>query len=128
MTDREAMQQALESLERVALHLMRPQDVEVMQALRTALEQPEQEPVARCKLIKTNGIFSKAEVTWIGDKLPVEGPLYTTPPAAQRKPLTDAQIDDFRVKNSEGRGAGWRFSFKGFARDIEAAHDIREGT
>ena len=42
----------------------------------------------------------------------------------QRKPLTDAQIDSFREANSEGRGAGWRFNFKGFARAIEAAHGI----
>ena len=44
--------------------------------------------------------------------------LYTSPPA-QRKPLTDEQIDALREKHSEGRGAGWRFNFKGFARAIE---------
>jgi len=52
-------------------------------------------------------------------------PCSTTP---KRKPLTDKQIDDFRVKNSEGRGAGWRFNFKGFARAIEQAHGIGEKT
>ena len=39
---------------------------------------------------------------------------------AQRKPLTDKEIDSFRESNSEGRGTGWRFNFKGFARAIEA--------
>ena len=39
---------------------------------------------------------------------------------AQRKPLTDEEIDALREKHSEGRGAGWRFDFKGFARAIEA--------
>ena len=34
--------------------------------------------------------------------------------------LTDEEIDSFREANSEGRGAGWRFNFKGFARAIEA--------
>ena len=39
---------------------------------------------------------------------------------AQRKPLTDEEIDVLREQHSEGRGAGWRFDFKGFARAIEA--------
>lgn len=34
--------------------------------------------------------------------------------------LTDEEIDALREKHSEGRGAGWRFNFKGFARAIEA--------
>jgi hypothetical protein len=43
-------------------------------------------------------------------------------PPAQRTwvGLTDEQIDTLREANSEGRGAGWRFNFKGFARAIEA--------
>ena len=45
MSAREAMQMALDALERVALHLMRPQELEVMQALRAQLEQ-QAEPVA----------------------------------------------------------------------------------
>lgn len=47
----------------------------------------------------------------------------TSPPAS--KPLTDEEIDALREKHSEGRGAGWRFDFKGFARAIEAAHGIK---
>ena len=47
--------------------------------------------------------------------------LYTSP-LAQRTwvGLTDEEIDTLREANSEGRGAGWRFNFKGFARAIEA--------
>lgn len=45
---------------------------------------------------------------------------------AQRKPLTDKEIDALREQHSEGRGAGWRFDFKGFARAIEAARGIKE--
>jgi hypothetical protein len=55
-------------------------------------------------------------------------PLYKSQQLAQRKPLTDEQIDSFREANSEGRGAGRRFSFKGFARAIEAAHGIKGDT
>jgi hypothetical protein len=53
-------------------------------------------------------------------------PLYTTPPAAP-VPLTDEQIDVLRESKSKGRGAGWSFDFKGFARAIEAAHGITKG-
>jgi hypothetical protein len=42
-------------------------------------------------------------------------------------PLTDEQIDVLRESKSKGRGAGWRFDFKGFARAIEAAHGITKG-
>jgi hypothetical protein len=52
--------------------------------------------------------------------------IYTTPPAAP-VPLTDEQIDVLRESKSKGRGAGWRFDFKGFARAIEAAHGITKG-
>jgi hypothetical protein len=43
-------------------------------------------------------------------------------------PLTDEQIDVLRESKSKGRGAGWSFDFKGFARSIEAAHGIKENT
>jgi len=122
MTDREAMRQALDALESgLAFHT----NSAVLQNLRTALEQPEQQPVAHCKLIKTNGIFSKAEVTWIGDKLPVEGPLYTTPPAAQRKPLTGEQIEFAWMKAMQST-PGTTLPIHEFARALEAAHGIGE--
>ena len=57
----------------------------------------------------------------------VEGYAPPTAPAPAQEPLTDEQIDRLREANSEGRGAGWRFNFKGFARAIEAAHGITKG-
>jgi hypothetical protein len=55
-------------------------------------------------------------------------PLYTTPPAQPSfMPLTDEQIDVLRESKSKGRGANWRFDFKGFARAIEQAHGITKG-
>jgi hypothetical protein len=50
-------------------------------------------------------------------------PLTAAQPAV---PLTDEQIDVLRESKSKGRGAGWSFDFKGFARAIEAAHGIKE--
>jgi hypothetical protein len=41
-------------------------------------------------------------------------------------PLTDDQIDVLRESKSKGRGAGWSFDFKGFARAIEQAHGITD--
>lgn len=43
MTDREVMQQALDRLEIVALQLLKPQDVKVVQALRAQLDQPDRQ-------------------------------------------------------------------------------------
>ena len=74
--------------------------------------QPQQEPVA--------WMNAKRDMTYLyGPYNADDAPLYTSPPT-QRKPLTDEQIDALREKHSEGRGAGWRFDFKGFARAIEA--------
>jgi hypothetical protein len=85
----------------------------------------EQEPVAHCKVRPLRGdeSFPKVEIDWVNQ--PVPGPLYTSPP--QRKPLTDEEIDaiadeylvDYRIP------AGCALNF---ARDIEAAHGIKENT
>ena len=60
------------------------------------LAQPEQEPVAHCKVRPLRGdeSFPKVEIDWVNQ--PVPGPLYATPP--QRKPLTDEEI--FACENS----------------------------
>jgi hypothetical protein len=84
------------------------------------LAQPEQEPVAHCKvrLLRGDESFPKVEIDWVNQ--PVLGPLYATPP--QRKPLTRGQIAE--VYESTG---GLDF-YLNFARAIEAAHGIKENT
>ena len=86
-------------------------------ALKEALAQPEQEPVAwwipkaeQFCLPSSDGTrpFAKA---W--------EPLYTTPP--QRKPLTDEQIDGIASKFYPRS-----YGLDEFARAIEAAHGIKE--
>jgi hypothetical protein len=51
---------------------------------------------------------------------------YTTPPAAQRQPLTDEEM--WRLWNAEGNDAMNQQEAITFARAIEAAHGIKENT
>jgi hypothetical protein len=104
---RQAAQQALEALE---FDGFTPEDAthchyttRAITAIKEALEQPEQEPVAK--------LFGTL-------------PVYDTPPAAQRKPLTDGEIEKL-YKRSAGYGGD---DFHSFTRSIEAAHGIKEGT
>jgi hypothetical protein len=68
-------------------------------ALRTALEQPEQEPVA---CVIDGDLYFHHEIDW--EDLAYQGHgvelLYTTPPAAQRPwvGLTDEEITELRLK------------------------------
>ncbi|MEY4345280.1 MAG: hypothetical protein RL032_1112 [Pseudomonadota bacterium] len=149
MTDlRQAAQQALEALEHHSA-IKHPQQIHyrdtAIAALRTALEQPEQEAEPVAWMVTYGGL------THIKYTLPSKvvdthyQPLYTTPPAAQpeqqaepvaqqyaklaqhctmlehklaqRKPLTDEHIA-FLYQNSSD-------SFD-FARAIENAHNIKE--
>jgi hypothetical protein len=88
MTDREVMQQALEALETKGEHHSRV--YAAINALRTALEQPEQEPVA----IDGN---TGADVV---ERLKT----YTTPPAAQRPwvGLTDDDLEFWTEELGQG--------------------------
>jgi hypothetical protein len=54
-------------------------------------------------------------------------PRYTSPPA-QRKPLTDEQIDVLRQKTPPSSGVDFDVRCRDFARAIEAAHGIKENT
>ena len=96
----EAMRLALEAL--VAAYQGKDktnQVTEAITALRTALEQPEPEPVA-----------------WAG----VDFSIDCTPP--QRKPLTDEEIQ--KMRHLIDWTAEWTYIT--FARAIEAAHGIRD--
>ena len=132
----EAMKQALEALEsfREISDFTPAQAVHAITTLRTAIEQAEkQEPVAWG--FKNTRIGEKTRWMMLRGEVPEDDqyggalwtPLYTTPPAAQRQPLTDEQIRDLwswsatteaeRTANTQQHA---------FARAIEAAHGTGE--
>ena len=108
----EAMRLALEALEAMNPYPASKEDQrnKAITALRTALAQPVQEPVAhqdtadKCLL----------------ETVPAKGTLFHTAPL-QRKPLTD---DDIQALWEKAFDSG--SSPRDFARAIEAAHGIRE--
>jgi hypothetical protein len=92
--------------------------------------QPEHEPVAQ---IIALGQYEFPGLEWLSAdhsfRAPIGTLLYTTPPAAQRKPLTDEQINTLRQQygvTSDGRGIKEFTYVVDFARAIEAAHGIGE--
>ena len=95
-----------------------------IEALRTALSQPEPEPVAWAyKVNKTWEQLSFIEPpndAYDDDSLV---PLYTAPP--QRKPLSDDELLA-ALKSVDSETARLPNGFKLFARAIEAAHGIGE--
>jgi hypothetical protein len=93
MTDKEVMQQALEALEisAVTVDSFRVQKAtqEAITALRTALEQPQQEPVASIYISQSG----EREFDDWKCKLPIgRNLLYTTPPAAQAAPVQEPVV------------------------------------
>ena len=99
MTDREVMQEALEALERADKDDFWREQRDAITALRTALEQPEQEPVAwQYKIVKA-GVFVSDQHppdVEVWNDIEWSKPLYTTPPAAERPwvGLTDEDMKD----------------------------------
>ena len=93
-------------------------------ALREALaEQPaQQEPVAWMHPDGRVWTFGRGL-----DKSTFTIPLYAPPPA-QRKPLTDEQIDKLPWGPHEGNPVTFAEGLRDFARAIEAAHGIKENT
>ena len=103
---------------------------EAIAAIKEALAQPEQEPVAfyvyKSTLPRGHlGNVSDGDLPWVYDQDPSSGYsarmlVYTTPP--QRKPLTDEQIGDI----SKNYALSNPTTPLHFARAIEAAHNIKE--
>jgi len=124
MTDlRQAAMQALKALEwSWGGEPLGTMELDAITALRKALEQPEQEPVASIYISQSG----EREFDDWKCKLPIgRNLLYTTPPAAQRKPLTATIIVNMMPSQIPSEYDG---PLMEFARAIEAAHNIKEGT
>ena len=93
-----------------------------LNAIREALAQPEQEPVAFiCEFYADEGHpFVSFEPVTHGTNTP----LYSTPP--HRKPLTDEEIDKLPWEPHESNPMTFAEGLRYFARAIEAAHGIKE--
>ena len=134
----EAMKQALEALENTTptgFNMERDkQFFAAITAIREALAQPEQEPVAWSywqSCLNDDGTQTAPWVHRLSKFKPSESiinkdivPLYTTPP--QRKPLTDEEIDKLPWEPHEGNPMTFAEGLRYFARAIEAAHGIKE--
>ena len=144
MTKDEAMKLALEALEGAdwyinqlelivysvddeGTHENRAKVQSAITAIKEALAQPEQEPVAwmfqhdetgRMNYVSNDGIHNPAMFLEMNPRYALVCPLYTTPP--QRKPLTDEEISWIAINNPP--------MVHEFARAIEAAHGIKENT
>ena len=139
-TDRELMQQALEALEAIAWSnntTWQSQRAKIeVNAIRKALAQPEQEPVAWMHVmdntegLKANGTgivsitqkrkhpFGKPGVDFSRSYPVTSTPLYTTPP--HRKPLTDEEIQDVVTRAVRERKLSWL----GFEKDDQGTYNI----
>lgn len=118
---RKAAQQALEALETKGEH--HPKVYEAITALRAALAQPEQEPVAWLWQHRETGrtrvpMPDERTATDVAAAWDVIGPLYLAPP--QRKPLTEEEIMQLWLSQYEANREGTN----NFARAIEKAHGI----
>jgi hypothetical protein len=132
MTKDEALKMALETLENL---WRRDFDSgKTITAIKAALAQPEQEPVAYMypadlKRFETSECFADAFSISVGSPtLGTTIPLYTSPP--KRQPLTDEQIEEIVDAHTSDDGQGYDIwcDGRGVARAIEAAHGIGEKT
>jgi hypothetical protein len=132
-TLRTAAQQALEALEFLSLEFFmldpispgRESTIKAITALRAALAEPVEEPVAKVELMTAGGNAGLAtRIVEIDDhlreRLRPGQMLYTAPP--QRKPLSEEEID--RIDACIDKFTPLREGKRLFARAIEQAHGI----
>jgi hypothetical protein len=134
MTDKEAMNVALEALEPFSTPNWAGTGVdkanEAITALKERLAQPEQEPVAWINLLKEARDNCKASIVEDGIsalrkeyRIDLENRLTaainTHPP--QRKPMTDEQVEKIIKANMS-----FQMNLAGIRQDFEAAHGIKE--
>ena len=127
MTKEEVLKMALEALYALAAmnHTTQQMKSNAITAIKEALAQPEQEPVAwvsTTELVVMRGNALGGAKDWRINlglvKQDGDVGLYTTPP--QRKPLTDEEVN--KLVDDED----WYNDPHGFVRAIEAAHGIKE--
>jgi len=123
------MKLALEALEELITDVRMCDDIErgerAITALQEALAQPQQEPVAKIEITRCK--FTGELESWTFAERPRNAPagtyyVYTTPQPAQRKPLTDEEIET--VWRSV-QANDFHDCVKPFARAIEAKHNIK---
>jgi len=124
----EAMKQALDALEHEANigndnAYQRERD-----ALRTAIEQAEKQEPSYYGLTDDHLWMSVSKKQYDSLKPAFRMACYTNPPAAQRQPLTEDQIDDIWNRYCDEMGEASINDAYDIARAIEAAHGIGEKT
>ena len=111
---RKAAEMALETL-CVGANDVVPNDIDerfeqAIQALRQALAQPEQEPVAYVTIETISSWAKVPSIKWF--KKPTEGPLYTAPPKREWVGLTDDEIEECKINGGLPHAINWRLSVK----------------
>ena len=117
-----ALKLALEALKQIDEAMPFPVAKLAQKAIREALAQPEQEPVAYVA-----GYFSGRVVVEPVNRALVMNTgtaLYTIPP--QRKPLTKTRVGNYLRRHVNGDVGMYRNGFKDGVRFAEAAHGIKE--
>ena len=118
MTDRELMQQALDALKNRNLSDDETVEGNAIKALRAALAQPEQEPVAWGIANTRPTERQRLMMVMLDEPEPshLVVPLYTAPPQREWQGLTDEEIKEAGNLHVEGK----RMLPYSFARAIEA--------